>query len=107
MSWREEKIVEILESGGELKVTQITKAADMSKVTALKHLKNLANNKIVDYKQIGPTKLWYLANKKDPKEGPKTLEHNWLLEIFNALKKEPEMEISINIKNGSRTRRNI
>jgi len=101
MSLKEKQIVDILEAGGELKIAQITKTADMSKVTALKYLKSLVNNKIVDYKQIGPTKLWYLTNKEDIKKGLSHYEynkHNCLLEMLKNLKEHTGMEINITIK---------
>ncbi|MFQ6056792.1 MAG: hypothetical protein ACE5J3_12515, partial [Methanosarcinales archaeon] len=62
--WREKLILEVLKNFEKLNTSDIVKKTDMSKVTVLKYLERLKKRRMIDYKKIGPTKLWYIFNKK-------------------------------------------
>ncbi|MCW7074779.1 MAG: winged helix-turn-helix domain-containing protein [Candidatus Methanospirare jalkutatii] len=68
MLWREKELLEILKEG-KLKTSEIVKRARMSKATALKYLERLKGKGLVNCEEIGPTKLWFLREEIEERDG--------------------------------------
>ncbi len=59
MHWRERELLEAVKKG-RMTTSEIVGRVNMSKVTALKYLEGLNDKGLVDYEEIGPTKVWFL-----------------------------------------------
>ena len=62
MHWREKELLYALQEG-ELTTSELVQRVNMSKVTALKYLETLKKIYLVDFKEIGPTKIWFLQSE--------------------------------------------
>jgi PleD family two-component response regulator len=63
MHWRERELLAVVRKG-RLTTSEIVSRVNMSKVTALKYLENLKEKNLVDYEEIGPTKVWFLKTEE-------------------------------------------
>lgn len=63
MHWREKELLGVVKEGG-LTTSEIVSKVNMSKVTALKYLESLREKDLVDYEEIGPSKVWFLKKEK-------------------------------------------
>lgn len=76
MHWREKDILKLLKKSGKLKTIDIINNSNMCKVTTLKYLKRLRRRGVIDFKKIGPTKIWCVKDESEnqnltPEEGQK------------------------------------
>jgi len=62
----EKLLISALENSVEPTTTELIKKSYLSKVTALKYLHKLKDSGIIEYRTIGPSKVWSL-NKKHKK----------------------------------------
>ncbi|HJH32298.1 MAG TPA: response regulator [Methanosarcinaceae archaeon] len=60
--WREKELLYALQEG-KLTTSEIVQRVNMSKVTALKYLEILKKKCLVDFEEIGPTKIWFLQTE--------------------------------------------
>jgi PleD family two-component response regulator len=63
MHWRERELLGVVKEG-KLTTSEIVSRVNMSKVTALKYLECLKEKNLVDYEEIGPTKVWFLKTEE-------------------------------------------
>ncbi len=63
MHWRERELLDVVKEG-KLTTSEIVSRVNMSKVTALKYLESLKEKNLVDYQEIGPTKVWFLKTEE-------------------------------------------
>lgn len=73
MEWRENELYSIIKREGRIKTVDIVANANMCKVTALKYLRVLREKGLVDYEQVGPTKVWFAKKKENGKIPPEVL----------------------------------
>ena len=59
----EKLILSALENSREPTTMDIIKKSGLSKVTALKYLQKLEDTGVVEYRMIGPSKVWSLSNR--------------------------------------------
>lgn len=64
MHWREKQLLNVIQNGKRT-TTDIIKRVNMSKVTALKYLENLRESGLVDYEEVGPSKIWFLKTEEN------------------------------------------
>lgn len=62
MHWREKELHYALQEG-KLTTSELVQRVNMSKVTALKYLETLKEKGLVDFEEIGPTKIWFLQTE--------------------------------------------
>lgn len=67
MHWREKELLNVVKKG-KFTTSEIVGRVNMSKVTALKYLDGLKENGMVDYEEIGPSKLWFLKTQEKQNE---------------------------------------
>ncbi|VVB96785.1 Chemotaxis protein CheY [uncultured archaeon] len=67
MHWREKELLDVVKKG-KLTTSEIVSGVNMSKVTALKYLEGLRKKNMVDYEEIGPSKVWFLKKEKGKTE---------------------------------------
>ena len=67
MHWREKELLGVVKSG-RLTTSEIVARVNMSKVTALKYLESLREKDLVDFEEIGPSKVWFLKKEKGKTE---------------------------------------
>lgn len=73
MHWREKELLGVVKEE-KLTTSEIVSRVNMSKVTALKYLENLKERSLVDYEEIGPSKVWFLkTEKREPDKKIKVL----------------------------------
>ena len=73
MHWREEELLYALQKE-KLTTSELVQRVNMSKVTALKYLETLKEKGLVDFEEIGPTKIWFLQTEgKTTKKAIKVL----------------------------------
>jgi Mn-dependent DtxR family transcriptional regulator len=77
---REQELLNIIGVGERIKTVDIVRRADMCRATVLKYLRRLKDSGLIDYEQIGPTKLWYIADKK--KYRRRTIKSSEILELL-------------------------
>lgn len=67
MHWREKELLNAVRKG-KFTTSEIVGRVNMSKVTALKYLDSLKEKGLVDYEEIGPSKLWFLKTQEEKNE---------------------------------------
>lgn len=67
MHWREKELLNAVKKG-KFTTSEIVGRVNMSKVTALKYLDGLKEKGMVDYEEIGPSKLWFLKAQEEKNE---------------------------------------
>lgn len=63
MHWREKELLYVLQKG-KATTSELVQRVNMSKVTALKYLEILKEKCLVDFEEIGPTKIWFLETER-------------------------------------------
>lgn len=72
MHWREKELLDVVKEGV-FTTSEIVSRVNMSKVTALKYLECLKGKDLVDYNEIGPSKVWFLKTGEEKIEKVKVL----------------------------------
>ncbi len=101
MHWRERELLGVVNEG-KLTTSEIVSRVNMSKVTALKYLEILKEKNLVDYEEIGPTKVWFLKTQEGQVEKKtKVLIADDEKDVINIIRDslDPSFEI-IEAKNG-------